>query len=392
MADASQACAVELRPRSSVTDLSFCPDGGWLVSEAPVPDDPADHWTHGVGDVFGCNRLVCQSCGAQVRSAPHRGPVKTLGAEQLTELADTEDLSSSPLLEKAYFQRLYVCRCTSFVEDERRLVQDSDRDAFDVVLPWACGGHPASTLPVDAEGLTLSADTDWDAVVRQVFDGEGPGGDHVSWNELPASWLGRLYFRLRGLPEAAALSRAISAGLESDRPEDVGSALLFFRWWPHAAGSEKVIDLAERAGGTSVYSCPLRDMSTPESPAITLGSQARASETVDDRLLTHLRAAAISTEDGVVGSGRFEPLLKALAMHDADWLARNAPDVAAGEAHRANALLRELRDQDDDARVLAAGTALAGAGQAEAVQAFALGTFSQNRTYAPLLLRLVARN
>ena len=375
-----------------VAVLSFCPDGGWLVSEAVVPDDPSDHWTHGVGDVFGCNRLVCEACGVSVRSAAHRGPKKTLSAEQLTELADTDDWSSSPLLEKAYFQRFYACRCTSFVESERRLVQDNDRDAFDAVLPWSCGGHPAPTLPVDAEGLTLSADTDWDAVVRQVFDGSGPGGDAVSWNELPTSWLARLYHRLRGLPECVALSRAIAAGLESDRPEDVGSALLFFRWWPHAVGSEKVLPLANRVGGSTVFPAPLRDISTPESPAVTLGARARASETVAPEVVVHLRGAAISTEDGVVGGGRFEPLLKALAMHDADWLARNAPDVAAGGADRANALLRALRDRDDDARVLAAGTALSGAGQAEAVQAFALSAFSQNRTYTPLLLRIVARD
>ncbi|MCO4772717.1 MAG: hypothetical protein KDA24_21980, partial [Deltaproteobacteria bacterium] len=357
-----------------------------------VPDDPSDHWTHGVGDVFGCNRLVCGTCGASVRSVAHRGPAKTLGAEQLTELADTVDWSGSPLLKKAYFQRLYACRCTSFVESERRLVQDDDRDAFDVVLPWSCGGHPMPALPVDSEGLTLSSDTDWGSVVRQVFDGEGPGGDHVSWNELPTSWLARLYHRMRGLPESVALSRAIATGLESERPEDVGSALLFFRWWPHAVGSEKVLPLADRVGGATVFPAPLRDISTPESPAITLGAQARASETVAPELVEHLRGAATSTDDGVVGSGRFAPLLQALAMHDADWLARSAADVAAGDDTRADELLRALRDQGDDARVLAAGTALASAGLTEAVKAFALSAFSQDRTYAPLLLRAVAQD
>ena len=252
---------------------SYCPDGGWLVSEAPVPDDPSDHWTHGVGDVFGCNHLVCRTCGADVRSIAQRGPAKALGAEQLGELANTEDWSDSTLLKKAYFQRFYACRCKSYVETERRLVQDEDRDPCDVVLPWSCGGHPMTTLPVEAEGLTLSSDTNWDAVVRQVFDGTGPGGDPVSWNELPASWLSRLYFRLRRLPEAAPC-RERSPRSVSDRPEDVGGALLFFRWWPHAAGGERVIDLADRAGGTTVC-LPLRDISTPESPAITLGAQAR---------------------------------------------------------------------------------------------------------------------
>ena len=374
-----------------MSEFSYCPDGGWLVSEAAVPDDPSDHWTHGVGDVFGCNHLVCGKCGSDVRSVGHRGPARRLTAKHLAKLADTDDWSDTTLLKKAYFQRFYACRCTSFVETERRLVQDDDRDAFDVILPWSCGGHPAPALPADAEGLTLSADTDWDAVVRQVFDGNGPGGDHVSWNELPASWLGRLYFRLRGLPEAAALSRAISAGLESDRPEDVGSALLFFRWWPHAAGSEKVVDLAERASGTTVYPCPLRDTSTPESPAITLGAQARASETVDDALLNHLRAAAVSIDDRIVGSGRFEPLIRALAQHDADWVARNAPDVVAGANGRAMTLLVALRARNDDARVLAAGTALAGAGLTEVVKQFALSAFSRQSTFAPLLLRVVAK-
>ena len=129
----------------------------------------------------------------------------------------------------------------------------------------------------------------------------------------------------------------------------------------------------------------------PREPCDHLSAQARASETVDETLLTHLRAAAVSLDDGIVGSGRFEPLIRALAQHDADWLARNAPDVAAGANDRAMTLLVALRARDDDARVLAAGTALAGDGLTEVVKQFALSAFSRQSTFAPLLLRVVAK-
>ncbi len=369
-----------------VSELSYCPQGGWLVSEAPVPSDPSDHWTHGVGDVFGCNHLTCARCGALVRSAPNRKPARKLGKKQLEALADEADWSTSSLLAKTYFARLYACRCTSFLENARRLVQDPDHDALDLQLPWACAGHPAPTLPVLVEGATLESDTDWVGLVGSVFAGQGPPGDHVGWSELPASWLGRLYHRLRGLPESVALSRVIADGLASERPEDVGAALLFFRWWPHAAGSERVVELADRRGGTTVFPCPLRDTSTPESPATTLAAQARASETVEERVLPHLRAAAVSVDPDLVGAGRFAPLVQGLVRHDGEWSAKHAAEVAAGSPDRADTLLRALRDLERDELVVVAGKVLLNdGGYEDAVRAFLDSAFSKQRAFAPVL-------
>jgi len=239
---------------------------------------------------------------------------------------------------------------------------------------------------VTVEGRVLEAATDWEALVRDVLDGTVPDDAMVGWRELPASWLGRVYHRLRGLPESVVLARAIGDALTSERPEDVGAALLFFRWWPHAPGSERVMELAERAGATTVFPCPLRDISTPESPAITLAAQARASDTVSASLKAHLRAAAQSVSADIVAGGRFEPLLEAIAAHDSEWLAREAPQVAASDAARAGQVLRALRRTDRDELVGIAGVALVQAGGFDdAVQAFAESAFSVGRPFAPVL-------
>lgn len=69
-----------------MTDLAYCPQGGWLVSRYPLPEDPADHWTWGVGADIGCNHLVCSGCGEAVRDArlsPKRGSL----TKELKEMA-----------------------------------------------------------------------------------------------------------------------------------------------------------------------------------------------------------------------------------------------------------------------------------------------------------------
>jgi len=359
--DLSETPDLPLRPGLSYCpdvsdrpDLSYCPDGGWLVSEAPIPVDPADHWAHGVGDVFGCNHLVCAACGE---------PVQTAAAGHLA--------------------RRYFCACTTFKETERRLALDSDRDVRDPQLPWACGGHPLPKLPVVVEGRTLDHDTDWAALLRGVLDGQVPLESMVGWRELPASWLGRVYHRLRGLPESVSLAHAIADALESERPQDVGAALLFFRWWPHAPGSEAVLALADRVGSTTLFPCPLRDLSTPESPALTLSAQ--ATDTPAPAVLAHLRVAAGSTDPDIVASGRLERLFAALARHDAAWLAHHAPEVSCGDLSRAGDLLRALRSADRDEHVATAGRALIRAGDDRAVSTFLDSAFSRARPFAPVL-------
>ena len=83
-----------------MTDLAYCPQGGWLVSRYPLPEDPADHWTWGVGADIGCNHLVCSGCGEAVRDArlsPKRGSLtKKLKEMALDSGAATGDGRDAP--------------------------------------------------------------------------------------------------------------------------------------------------------------------------------------------------------------------------------------------------------------------------------------------------------
>ncbi len=203
---------------------AFCPHGGWLVATEPVPDDPADHWVSALRDVIGCNRIVCSACGARVRSARNLMPARGLG-RRLVELGDTADCATSPLLVHTHATRFYACRCRSVEKAiTRDLLEDPEPNpATDQGLPWACAGHPPP--------------------------------------------------QLRGLPQAEEVSLAVATALGSSEPGDVGTALWFFRDWPHAAGSLEIDALAARVGADAEFPVPFFGRPRATSPADALAAR-----------------------------------------------------------------------------------------------------------------------
>lgn len=370
-----------------MTNLAYCPEGGWLVSRSPVPDDPADHWTWGVGDPIGCNNLVCLNCGSAVRSAPNIKPAVRSLRGKLKELADSQDWSALPFLKATWACRLYACTCCWRQEVSRQLVQDEDPDVrADTRVPWACAGHPPPTLPLTVDGLTIDANTDFQALVKRILDEGAPDGAPVGWSTYPASWLGRIYYRLRELPESVALARAAGDLLFSSRTEHVAGALFFYRRWPEAPGGERVIDLADRAGAASVFRLAVDDRPPFESPAATLAVQARRSETPDSAVLRHLEDALCAPGGAGMSSGQIEGLFELLSRHDPEFLAKSAPSVSRNDQDLAEVVLRTLRKTGRDELVVVAGHALIGAGGYEvALERFLVSAFSRDEPWTPVL-------
>ncbi len=365
-----------------VPELRFCPEGGWVVAENPVPTDPSDVWSSEAGDVFGCNRLVCGGCGGAVRQAPNlshsRGIKKHLGT-----LAETEDWSTLPFLEPGYGSRLYACSCRTHVAHTRQLCDDDDFDSMtDVALPWRCAGHPVPALPLELEGLTVDASTDLEALVARVMDGWTPEGATALWRGIPATWLGRLYTRLSGLPQAEVVARAVAQHLGDAEEEHVGAALFFFRWFPDAPDGESVLDLADAAGASTPFHYPSWSEGAHEIPAHALAARLVQTPHAERRAVLHLRGAVQEAEVEV------EPtLIRALAVHDGEWLARSAASVAR-DAEGALKILYALRDTEQDELVVVAGVALAEDPLLrEALLSFLDNAFHRDRPFVPVLLQ-----
>lgn len=365
-----------------VPELRFCPDGGWVVAENPVPADPSDVWTARAGDVFGCNRLVCGACGAAVRQAPnlsHRRGIK----KHLGTLASTDDWSTLPFLEPGYGSRLYACGCRTHVAHTRQRCDAPDFDPLtDVQLPWACAGHPAPTLPLELEGVRIDAGTDLAALVGRVVGGWAPEAATAIWRGIPATWLARLYTRLDGLDEGEVVARAVASHLGDAEEEHVGAALFFFRWFPEAPDAEAVLDLADAAGATTPFAYPSWSEGAHEIPAHALAARLVLTSGAERRAVLHLRGAVQATEVEV------EPtLIRALALHDGEWLARSAAGVARNP-EAASKILYALRDTGQDELVVIAGVALASeAGMRDTLLSFVDNAFHRDRPFVPVILQ-----
>ena len=337
-----------------MSDPRFCPQGGWVVVENPVPSDPSDVWSFGSGDVFGCNQLHCADCGAAVRQTPGLTSDGNL-QPHLAELEQAPDWSQLPFLRPGVGVRLYACRCRAHAAVTRQLCDDDEFDAIsDIRLPWRCSGHPPPTLPLELEGLRIDADSDLVALVGRVVDGWVPEGATTSWQQNPATWLGRLYTRLDGLPAAVAVAEAAATHLGDADPSHVGIALFFFRRFPDAPHADAVLDLADAAGADARFPHKAAWSGAQERPAKALAARLlRSDAPVERRAILHLR--------GAVGRGDEldADIVTALAQHDGEWLAKAAGSVVGDDRDRVGELLGALAKTGREELVAVAGVALA---------------------------------
>jgi hypothetical protein len=178
--------------------LHYCARGGYLVDAThTLPTDPTEIDVEGQ-PVVGCTRIRCYGCKALVRNWPGLSfsTPKDVPRATLSELYDLPDLETSPLIHRTDPRyRLYMCRCSRWIEIREHALDEPDRDYFtDPDMPWACEGHPPITLPHELDGERIESRAQLRAVVDRAFRGEFPPRTRQA--DRDASWPIRLHAKL----------------------------------------------------------------------------------------------------------------------------------------------------------------------------------------------------
>ena len=211
--------------------MHHCAYDGYLVSgTASIPTDPTDFHVDALPKV-GCSHLRCARCDVRVRSVVGRD-LRTeadTAPARLAMIFEIADLAASAELKDINpAHRLYLCRCTQWVETNAHACRAADFDpATDPDVPWACAGHPVMTLPHDLDGAAVPDPAALFEVVLEGLRGYAPPRTRPADRER-GDWVIRLPSRL-GPADAAVVVRAARAVLDAPVPRARASALRFFR-------------------------------------------------------------------------------------------------------------------------------------------------------------------
>jgi hypothetical protein len=227
--------------------VKTCGRGGYVVDATKAL--PADETVlHVVGlPVVGCSRLRCARCKASVRNVTKLALARRelTDAERAT-LYERADLASSALLRPGYGHfRLYVCRCSHWLETSEHTCDELEPDrapylhddgepppaeVSDARPRWRCEGHPSLALPQDIDGVAVASHAELRDLALRALQESLPPLARPQDSE-PGVWLARLHARLA--PEDAAIVvSAARAALEDAAPRTRASALAFLK---HAA-------------------------------------------------------------------------------------------------------------------------------------------------------------
>lgn len=135
------------------------------------------------------------------------------------------------------------------------------------------------------DNLTLTATTDFAALVREVLLGGGGVGSLPS-DCFPVDWVFRAYGELHGTPFGDLLSRGVAACLTAPEPDVRAQALMFFQSQPEAAGSERVDALL--TGDRALFA----GVTAPMFPGADLEWHVRAASSARARRLTRTFGSA----------------------------------------------------------------------------------------------------
>lgn len=319
--------------------MNRCADQGMLVSGAvAIPTDPTD--LH-VGDLaaVGCNNLRCNRCEVAVRSVVGRELVSRTGASpaELAALYATADLTTSPALRQADpTRRLYLCRCTRWVEDGEHACRAPDFDPYtDPDVPWSCAGHPVLTLPHDLDGTYVADPAALFDVVVEGLRGRHPSGTRLA-DQARGDWVTRLVSRL-GADDAAVVVRAARAVLHAPVPRARAGALWFFRARPDAVAQGAALALLT-ARSPLLIGVP--DDLTPY-PQFDPTLEDSAWRVVEPLVASPGPARTLAREEALAGRGR-RALFTALAAHDAAWLVDSVEAIVRVQTSLAPGLLASL--------------------------------------------------
>jgi hypothetical protein len=316
--------------------MNVCLDSGYLVSaKQALPSDPTEFGVPRLPFV-GCNRLRCNRCGATVRTCDGYAFATRDDQSQptLSGLYDTADLTTSPLLHQTLPSfRLYLCRCSRWLETSEHALQIDDPDWFtDPKMPWACDGHPYVEPPHDIDGVRVTSTEELRALISRGFAGFVP--PRTRPDDPPAVWLVRLHARLAPSLKPYVEQEALAA-LEK-APDAKARAFAFFFRAPNDQANARILTMLERDRATLAV---IPDAITTISIDKTLDHSAwrvlQSAIGADGPVRTLARAHALA------GHG-CRTLYSGLASGDASWLLEHLEDVARAAGTQASALLASL--------------------------------------------------
>lgn len=301
--------------------MNTCARSGYLVdATSTLPADASMVHVERL-TVVGCTRIRCDGCGAFVRNVP--GLAFRTRADQphatLSELYDTKDLASSPLLHATEPDfRLYLCRCNRWLESSAHACREPDLDPLtDPQMPWRCAGHPP--LEIGTDELREMA--------TRGFSGVVPPGT-PDFDAERGDWLVRLRARLAPVDRAVLDSVALTS-LQAADAKTRGLAIRYFYITGEEAGARRMFALlsSDRASFAGVPD-PVTDVATDKTLEESMWRVIAPLGPSDTSVRSALRAEALSGRAG-------RSVFSAIAQDDTAWLREHIDDLgrAAGAAN-----------------------------------------------------------
>lgn len=228
--------------------MNFCSSGGHLVKNLfPIPSD-ITHYDVEFLPRLGCNQLGCPRCGAMVRNAPDlslRG--QKVKEADCAKLYDLPNLTECPQITPALGFRLYLCRCSSWVQmgNESEL-DDPDTHPFPPPpqVPWRCQGHPLVDLPHEFDGILVTADN-IDRLLVDAMRGSVPAAARPVDHAGPA-WTARMHVRMAGTRWAQAVDDIATSSLDDPEPVVRRNAIELLAMAPLPKGRRRIMEIFRR--------------------------------------------------------------------------------------------------------------------------------------------------
>src|SRR5437870_5605773 len=125
--------------------MKYCSPAVLVALDVELPTDPGIA-NEGHPPRVGCNHLVCDNCGADVRHADSRSITSNYPPPkaQIEALYDSPDPAASKLLDDKPLHRMsraYFCRCNWAAVD-----LSGTKSLGDIDAPWECKGHEAKVV------------------------------------------------------------------------------------------------------------------------------------------------------------------------------------------------------------------------------------------------------
>jgi len=311
----------------STVSLVHCVPAGSLVgARLWLPTEPFDY----VWGRFGCNHLRCGACGQPVTSS----------------------------LDAAKRCRSYACACQSRDEYGHHVLGADAGQLHEFVTAWACAGHPALHLPVQLDGVAITAVGPFGPIVSQALANPpfvAPGYRTQSF------WVQRLFRLLPAAAQQAQVGHAVAAELSNADARVARAVMDFFVDLPWAPGADQLAVVAER-DRDRLRATP--DPGSQISPASSL--YARILEAIEARLLVQRdgggqvdQPALELARRALVAGEAATSMVFRVAARDPAWFCEHAAEIVRAQPAELEFVLEGLKGLPPAGRAKAVSELLA---------------------------------